>query len=336
MSLDLIINAYNIPGGGGAKLLRGILECDALKKLKVKLLLDKRFSYSGNQNADFIKNTFADRLKAEWSLFKGSKTAKKVLCLGNLPPMFPLKAQTFLFIQNKYLVSKHPIDDFSLFARNRIRLERFWLKLFKGNVDQFIVQTKHMQDALEKNLGVPKEKIKVLTFDAASVDMSLKSVNEGKLSQFLYVASGEPHKNHSLLLQAWKRAVEKNPHLKLSLTISQGDHPDIQGVDYLGSISSSELEQVYKTHDALIFPSLLESLGLPLIEAMSHQMTIAASDLDFVHELLTPSVTFNPYKADDIVNALLLLTEGQFEPSHFRSDLKIVGPDEFVQLILNS
>lgn len=333
MNIDLILNAYNVPSGGGAKLLKGLLRAKSFDKFKTNLFLDYRFPFSGN--ATIVKNTILSRLRAEWIIYKKGKTADRLLCFGNLPPIFPSRAKTFLFVQNKYLITDHPIHEFSALARIRIRLERLWISLFSRHVDFYVVQTEHMKCALCEHLKVNGSKIHVLPFDTETLVKSDKKNEIKKNTDFLYVASGEPHKNHKKLLEAWEKLAHIKSGLKLTLTIDQGKFPSIQGVNYVGKLDAEGLEHLYRKHDFLLFPSLLESFGLPIIEAVHRGMNVAASDLDFVHELIVPSATFNPYSEDDIVNAIIKLTEGHFEPTHFQKEFQLLEPEELIQFVMN-
>ena len=55
----------------------------------------------------------------------------------------------------------------------------------------------------------------------------------------------------------------------------------------------------------LIFPSLKESFGLPLIEGAQTKCFILASNLDYVHEIVEVSDTFNPLDENDISRVVL-------------------------------
>ena len=60
------------------------------------------------------------------------------------------------------------------------------------------------------------------------------------------------------------------------------------------------ISHIYSIADFLIFPSLNESLGLPLIEASFYKLPIIASNLDYVYEVCNPNITFNPLSEEDI------------------------------------
>ena len=72
------------------------------------------------------------------------------------------------------------------------------------------------------------------------------------------------------------------------------------------SCSIDEIRNLYKSCNYLIFPSLTESFGLPLIEAASSGCKIISSDLPYVYCVINPSITFNPNSIEDILKALCL------------------------------
>lgn len=57
-------------------------------------------------------------------------------------------------------------------------------------------------------------------------------------------------------------------------------------VRFLGSIPYEELLGYYKSCTGLLFPSCIESFGLPLVEAALFGKTIIASDLPYAREVL--------------------------------------------------
>ena len=72
-----------------------------------------------------------------------------------------------------------------------------------------------------------------------------------------------------------------------------------------GTLNRDRVNELYNTSKFAIYPSLVESFGLPLIEATNHGCKVISSDLPYVHEIIKPSLTFNPYSIDSISNAIL-------------------------------
>jgi glycosyltransferase involved in cell wall biosynthesis len=116
---------------------------------------------------------------------------------------------------------------------------------------------------------------------------------------FVMLGTIEARKNHLLLLQIWSRLARslgsRTPRL---LIIGQRGWECEQVVDLLdrcqpiqdhvrevGRCSDSELEYHLRTARALLFPSLVEGFGLPLIEALGLGTPVIASDLPVFREI---------------------------------------------------
>jgi glycosyltransferase involved in cell wall biosynthesis len=72
----------------------------------------------------------------------------------------------------------------------------------------------------------------------------------------------------------------------------------------VGVLSHDDVLLLYKKSGALIFPSKLESLGLPLIEARRAGLAILASELDYVRDVLDPDEVFDPDSPVSIARAV--------------------------------
>ena len=67
------------------------------------------------------------------------------------------------------------------------------------------------------------------------------------------------------------------------------------------------VERIYLESDCLIFPSKLETWGLPLSEYRHYEKPIIAADLGYAKEVLSgyhSAYLFNPDDTDDLMNAL--------------------------------
>jgi glycosyltransferase involved in cell wall biosynthesis len=328
----ILVSAYNIHVGGGATLLKQILK--NLNNKKNLCFLDKRFEIECfNMNPVQVPKSILGRLQAEREIQRQAKNYELILTLGNLPPLFKNKSFNILFIQNKYLVSNFSIKGFSLGTRIRITIERLWLKKFIKNIDLAVVQTEHMKSAFQgyisKNVNVM-----VLPFcDNIKPNIEFeRRLNPAR--KFLYVAGPEPHKNHNRLTSAWKRFHSLFPDTELTLTVDGGKNS--HGIRYLGSIDRAEVMKLYHSHDALLYPSLLESLGLPLLEARLSGMPLIVSDLEYAYEVSNPDLVFNPYDENDIFNTLKKAYRGEWSKpgdSVRQRPLEVIGAREFLEKV---
>ncbi len=318
----LFLHATNVHQGGGKALLTAILSAIP-KTTQTTAQLDRRMAVSSNlpENLiiEFVKPSVLQRLRAEWRLARNSRPDDVILCFGNLPPLFKLAGRVQVFLQNRYLIDDVPLCDFPLKTRIRLWIERLWLSGRMANVDAFIVQTPSMQRLLlARTKG--KVPVHVLPFmaDPANYVRRIGKHEAAGNSQieFAYVASGEPHKNHRMLVSAWCLLAEEQVYPSLRLTLDRRTFPDLcdwieqqivqhqLNISNEGSLPHEAVTQLYGRVDAMIYPSTFESFGLPLIEARQAGLPILASELDYVRDVIDPEESFDPESPVSIARAV--------------------------------
>jgi glycosyltransferase involved in cell wall biosynthesis len=319
MANRLIIHGPNIHGGGGKTLLSALLSA-VRPPLNTVAQVDRRMVLPSGMAAGIevrrVPPTVAGRFLAEKWLRSNARAEDVVLCFGNLPPLFALRCPVVVFVQNRYLVEAVGLGRLSFTTRLRLQLERLWFKSKLANADLYVVQTASMKRLLEqKTRGrVPVE---VIPFGAEKVpsDVLAMPVSQPP-ADFVYVASGEAHKNHGRLLEAWRLLAEEGLFPTLRLTVDDVAFPRLcrelrdlstrhgLQISNIGAVPLSDTDNLYVGARALIYPSLLESFGLPLIEAKQRDLPIVAAELDYVRDVATPQQTFDPTSAVSIARAV--------------------------------
>jgi glycosyltransferase involved in cell wall biosynthesis len=195
----------------------------------------------------------------------------------------------------------------------KIYLDKMYYKLFIKNVSQVIVQTKSMHDKLIES-GF-KKSISILAFDdLENIEFEKNEKFKKEKNSFIYVASLFPYKNHKRLLYAWNKLNYEGIRPKLYLTLDD-DSPvkkwikdfvllNNLNVIFLENISREELLTFYSKIEVLIYPSLFEAYGLPLVEAKKYKMKIIASDLDYCWDFIVPDDFFNPLDVNSISRSI--------------------------------
>jgi glycosyltransferase involved in cell wall biosynthesis len=320
MGKRLFIQAVNIHQGGGRKLLEGLLAAIDFDEYEYVLILDSRMpllqNFGSNTLVRQIKHSVFQRLMNEAWLFRNTRSGDHVLCLGNLPPLFRLQAFTSVFLQNRYLIDLVGLSGFVAWDRLRITFERVWLRFAHMHANEYLVQTPTML-RLTNVLCNGRVPVNVIPFAVSQVPAKSTGNAPSIFSDgFIYVASGEPHKNHKQLINAWCLLAQENIFPSLFLTLDKNVFSELcvwieekvkehkLSVDNLGILSSEALSDVYAKTGALIYPSTFESLGLPLIEAEQAGIPILASELDYVRDVVNPVQTFNPESAISIAKAV--------------------------------
>ena len=324
MASRLFIHAVNVHQGGGRGLLLALLQtmdnaipCVCL--LDSRMPLEQKIEQWPNLTVRRISPTIASRLQAEFWLRKHVKPGDGVLCFGNLPPLFRLPAHVRVYVQNRYLVDGVSLNGNGWWTRVRLAIERKWLRAFARNADGFDVQTESMERLLKGAIKVPLP-VAVRPFVPAAASFAPRIPepvcrNLGR-AKFLYVASGELHKNHERLVAAWILLAYGGLYPELILTFDCDKFRLLNNsvdravsryglcVRNLGVVDAASVAALYATSTALIYPSLLESFGLPLLEAQAAGLPVVAAELDYVRDLIDPVESFDPLSSVSIAHAV--------------------------------
>ena len=318
--MSLIIHAPNVHQGGGRVLLLALL--GSLKEVPVRqVILDARFRLDRQLpqgvQVERTPPTMVGRLMAEWRLRRLVRADDTILCFGNLPPLFPVRARVIVYIQNRYHINRAEAGSLPAAIRFRLWFEYRWFDLGRGRVDKFVVQTPSMKRDAEKHLGIHAQILPFVS-DASSY---VRRVPPGGLPgtrryDFLYVASGEPHKNHVRLVEAWCILAGEGLRPRLYLTLNSKTTPGLcqwierqrqkyeLSIEIAGAAGEVDLAALYQAAGALIYPSTFESFGLPLIEARQAGLPIIAAELDYVRDVVDPEESFDPLSAFSIARAV--------------------------------
>jgi glycosyltransferase involved in cell wall biosynthesis len=121
----------------------------------------------------------------------------------------------------------------------------------------------------------------------------------------LYPARPWPHKNHKRLFDAFVQLRREHETLRLVLT-GEGDFGSPpNGVEVSGRVTTEQLVELYRGAAALVYPSLYEGFGMPVIEAMACGCPVACSNVASLPEVAGAAARlFDPESVDDIVGAV--------------------------------
>lgn len=335
-----VLYAPNVHQGGGRTLLLSVL--DVLKERKnILAILDDRlqlpphFDFSGKVIR--VRPTLASRMLFEYRLRRQVGAGTRILCMGNLPPLWTKGVDLIVFVQNRYLIDDVRLKGFHLLVRLRIQVERLWLHSCAKKVRRFIVQSPTMKNLLRKALGRNAD---ILPFAVLPRVENPNGFIFEKEYDFLYVASGEPHKNHRALVEAWTVLAKQGQYPSLCLTLDRGRFPKLYEwivsmvdrfnlhVTLTGEVPFSEIQNLYRASRALIYPSMFESFGLPLLEAAAVGLPIAAADMDYVHDVIKPTAVFDPCSPESIADSVM-----NFSGSPARIIVKLLDAEAFLMRV---
>lgn len=306
----ILIDAVFIHTGGGKSLLDYLVS--ELKKTNAQVfyLLDQRykpqFPVETFDNIEFVDGFF-NRCKF---YKKNGNRFRKIFCLGNIPPHIRLKnIETIVYLHSaSYL---EPVIQTTIKQKATQYIKNLIFNVLVKNAQLWMVQTEYMSNLLKLKYNFPENKVKILPFFKT---LEKDFVTDKKRYSFFYPGTAEPHKNHKRLIDAFCLFHDQYKIGELYLTVEERfkdvfDYIEFKKINSypiynLGYISDKKnMAELYSKSEYLVFPSLMESFGLPLIEATEFNCKILAANLTYVTQVCIPSSTFDPYDIQNMSKA---------------------------------
>jgi glycosyltransferase involved in cell wall biosynthesis len=313
----LLLDSLYINNSGGKILLDYLVETLEENNIPTYYLFDDRckMDYQSIPNARkrFIKASLVNRYTF-YKLRKDNFT--KVFCFGNLPPVIHLDIPVFTYFHQPLFLDI-PVS-LSMLKEIEIKLKTLVLDGIKSNTNIWFVQSEYIKKRLASKYKIDLNHIKLMPFYPPLT--SDKKIYTRRKDGFVYISNGERHKNHNNLINAFCTYFDKNKKGILHLTVGS-KFPQLfkfinnkidQGYPIInhGFVTRNDLVEIYQTNEYLIFPSLAESFGLGLVEAIENGCKVIGADLPYTYAVCNPSMIFDPLDLVSIENAI---TESQCE-----------------------
>jgi glycosyltransferase involved in cell wall biosynthesis len=306
----ILIDAIYINNSGGKVLLDYLVECLEKEDFNVFYLFDKRIENNHPQIKLTNKVQFLEAgLWNRYFFYKENNcNFTKVLCFGNLPPSIKLNSTVYTYFHQPLFI-KIP-NNVTIINKFKIWLKTVILNILKKNTDYWIIQSVNVKNGLVKKYSLKDDSVIALPFYPP---FDNDQVLVRKKNSFAYISNGGIHKNHFKLLEAFQIFYD-NFHLgELQLTVSSEFGELLKFIEDLknkgypitnyGFIKRNDLAAIYRTTEFLIFPSLAESFGLGIVEAIDNGCKVIGSNLPYMHAVCKPSIVFNPELTEDICYA---------------------------------
>ena len=155
--------------------------------------------------------------------------------------------------------------------------------------DVVFANSRFTADDLSTSLGIAEDRIVVaqpgvypgLSPEGPRADLGAPSV--------LGLGTIEPRKNIARLVEAWK-LLDGELGLVLAGGEGWGDGPDLADprIRRLGYVPDGEIARLYRGAAVLVYPSLFEGFGIPVIEAMACGTPVVATEHPFPRRGLRP------------------------------------------------
>ncbi len=222
--------------------------------------------------------------------YKEIKNCKQIVYYHQPMPLFPGIWNPFKSQERSQFLYKYIFP---------LIVKRTWAK-----DTLFIAQIPFIKKKMIEKYNIPSQNIHICFPDVEKIDIeNIKKFSfEEDAIHFITVVVGDVprYKNLMVLIKAAsiikERQKDLGKHVIFHITTSAKEafvwaaEVKKYGVEDIirfdGRIDHSDLLSIYKGVDAVLFPSYIETLGLPLLEGAAFGLPVFAADVDYAHEVL--------------------------------------------------
>ena len=292
--------------GGGLFVLKNFYE--DVRKLNSDIKWTFYVSADVLEPSENIEVKVFEKTKASWlkrlsfETFELPKLIKEndfdlIISLQNMPVRRCNKPQLVYLHQS---LQYCPIR-FSLFKKDERALalrQKIICGLIKFNIkksEHIFVQTQWIKKATLKWVGLDESKVSVVPVQIDLSNVPVKPFVGQNSREFFYPARAEIYKNHKVIIEACRILVNRGiSDFKVTLTVNNQESPyqreiitlsEGLPIEFIDSVTYADIWEYY-SRTILLFPSYLETCGLPMLEAKYAKGRILASDMPFSHEAL--------------------------------------------------
>lgn len=311
----IVVSAVSLRKGGTLTILRQCL--DYLSQLvagggyRVIALVHRRelADYAGLEYIEFpaVIQSWTRRLWCEYvTMNKVSKQIGEIdlwLSLHDATPRVQAKRQA-VYCQTSFPFLRWHWSDFRF--DKKIPLFALLTKYtYLVNVQRnryLIVQQEWLREGLSQMLGLPRERFVVAppprTRPAAREDVP-RDTERAEVFSFLFVSTPDSHKGFEVLAEATRRLERRvgSGRFRVVLTMAGDENPyahyihkawrGVESLEFAGLMDRPTLYRHYAQADCLVFPSRIETWGLPISEYLQvHEgrRPLILPDLPYAHE----------------------------------------------------
>lgn len=319
-----VVHASNVKGLGASQVAQSLIEAmeDLGRHFQILYILPATGGLSGKLVTDpgrvsYVKRIFPNALSRLLECIFTKLYYPHIsapIVLGDIPLRGCVGQVVLMHQPNLVPPSVNEYSSTSLAFRVMRALFRINMKY----VHCLVVQTDVIKNQIVESYPALSGKVSVIPMPPPnwlrSTSPQKKKENYADGLKLFYPAAGYPHKNHRLLIGMCQRPRSAKYINEIIVTLEDEVFKKLgfqhELLNNAGRLSQRRCLEVYVESDALFFPSLLESYGLPLVEAMSLGMPVICSDLPYARWVCEDeAVYFDPNLADSALNAICEVRE---------------------------
>lgn len=316
----ILIDALHINMGGGLMILNHLVNNLVAQMVDFVLLKDIRCPKLQSEDEIPHMETLSSDTKTRNDYYKAHRhDFRTVLCFGNIPPGIRLPVKVYTYLHNVNLLTIP--HDYPLKHRVISFLKKHYIRHYSKNTDAWIVQTSYTAQLVRNHLASDKQPI--FEFPFYYIPDSINRIPKHNRSDYVFIGEHTGAKGHEYLVEAWEKLSKLGIKRTLHLTVTEPQFVEVINVAISrganicnhGKISFNDVVELYNKSKATVYPSLNESLGLGIVEALEAGCDVIGCDLPYVKSICEPSGIFKPRSSDSIVDAILDYENGGLEES---------------------
>ncbi|AJW64746.1 Glycosyl transferases group 1 [Elizabethkingia miricola] len=234
-----------------------------------------------------------------------------------------------VYCHNSYSFYKWKLHD--LFVAPKIAMFAIFTKyIYKTNIhknDYLVVQQEWFRVAMSRMFGFDSSKIIVAPPHRIKSKEIIKNTEDKAVFSFIYAASPNSHKNFEVICQAVD-ILENHYQIKnfrVHITVDGSENKyarwlfkkwnKLNSIDFMGFVDKKTLSLCYTQSNCMIFPSKVETWGLPISEFSSYNKPMLLADLPYAHETAMGCqqvAFFNPNDFEDLSKKMKNLIQGNY------------------------
>lgn len=218
-------------------------------------------------------------------------------------------------------------------GRTRAAFREVFFKNSAKRADHILANTDKTKTDICNFIEIPEERITVIAealYDiygplSSTQTLAIRSKYGLEQDYILFVSVLYPYKNVETLIKAFAHMVRQNgSQLKLAIVGRDCDAQQsklqllaielgvLDRMQFLGFVPTEDLPAIYSSAQVFVFPSLVETFGKPLVEAMQCGTPVVASKASCIPEVLGGAgLLVNPLDPIEMASAITDVVENR-------------------------
>lgn len=337
----IVISAVNLVEAGTLSILRDCLRYLSTlaeqKNYRIIAIIYKK-ELADFPNIEYIetlwpKKRWINRLWFEYISLKSiSKELSPVYLWFSLHDISPsiIAERRAVYCHNSFPFYKWKAREL-LFAPKIVMFAIFTKYFYRINIKQnsyVVVQQNWFKDAMAKMFDLDRKQVIVAPPPLTAIKRLETTIGDSSNETYVFVFAASPnsHKNFECICQAVENLEKKLKILKFKvfITISGTENKytkwifkhwgdRFNSLQFIGFLNRIDLETYYANCNCLIFPSKIETWGLPISEFARYHKPMLLADLQYAHETASGSkkvAFFDPENAKQLAKLMAALIQG--------------------------